>query len=146
MAWTYQELKDADAALGIEDPGEAADALNAQTESVNLNVANADIYRILSTDMEYSQIVLLSEVRDYTETPQATVELAIWALDFMSRDGVTIAEGKNATAWDKVVGYFDALPPVSDTSMDMIRALRTDTVPVWQPPVTHGDIQTARAS
>jgi hypothetical protein len=145
MAWTYEELKEADAALGIEDTIEAAAALNAQTKTVNLNVKHADIYRIISTDMEYSQIVLLSEVRDYTETSQETVELAIWALDFMARDGVTIAEGKNTTAWDKVVGYFDALPPVSDTSMDMIRALRTDTVLVWEPPVTEHDIEYARS-
>src|SRR4051812_22611290 len=142
--WTYEALQEADAELGIEDPAEAADALNAQTKPVNLNVKNADIYRILSTDMEYSQIVLLSEVRDYTETPQQTVELAIWAVDFMSRDGVTIAEGKNTSAWDKVLAHFDALPPVTDTSMDTIRALRTDTVPVWQPPVTEHDIVAAR--
>src|SRR3954466_14056245 len=145
MAWTYEELKAADAELGIEDPVEAAAALNAQTATKNLNVKNADIYRILSTDMEHAQIVLLSEVRDYTETPQETVELALWALDFMARDGVTIAEGKNTAAWDKVVGYFDALPPVSDTSMDMIRALRTDTVPAWQPPVTEHDVEQARS-
>jgi hypothetical protein len=145
MAWTYEELKAADAELGIEDPVEAAVALNAQTATKNLNVKNADIHRILSTDMEYSQIVLLSEVRDYTETPQETVELAIWALDFLARDGHTIAEGKNTAAWDKVLAHFDALPPVSDTSMDMIRALRTDTVLVWEPPVTEHDVEYARS-
>jgi hypothetical protein len=145
MAWTYEELKAADAELGIEDPVEAAAALNAQTVTKNLNVKNADIHRILSTDMEYSQIVLLSEVRDYTETPQETVELAIWALDFLARDGHTIAEGKNTAAWDKVLAHFDALPPVSDTSMDMIRALRTDTVLVWEPPVTEHDVEYARS-
>jgi hypothetical protein len=144
MAWTYQDVKAADAALGIEDESEAAAALNAQTKTATVDVANAAICEVLATDMEYSKVQLISEERDYLATPLETVELAIWAINFMNSGGMTRAAGKDTTAWDKVVANFDALPPVTDASMDRIRGLRNDTVPVWQPPVTAGDVQTAR--
>jgi hypothetical protein len=140
----YVALKEADAALGIEDETEAAAALNAQTKTVTVDVPNTSIREVLATDMEYSKVQLLSEERDYLSTPLEMVELAIWAVNFMNSGGMTRAAGKDTTAWDKVVANFDALPPVSDASMDKIRNLRSDTVPVWQPPVTAGDVQTAR--
>jgi hypothetical protein len=144
MAWDYQALKAADAALGIEDPAESAAALNAQTQNVTVDVPNASIRAILAATMEYSKVVLVSEERDYLATPLETVELAIWAVDFLNSGGTTVAHAKDATAWDKVVANFDALPVVSDASMDAIRALRTEAVPVWQPPVSGLDVEHAR--
>jgi hypothetical protein len=144
MTWTYEELKAADAELGIEDPEEAAAALNAQTKTVTRDVPNKKIRDIITQDLQYSGIVLLAEERDYTVTPQEIVATAIWALYFITIDGVTIAEGKNTARWDQVVSFFDVLPPVTDDSMQAIRALRTEVVPLWQPPVDAGHIQTAR--
>jgi hypothetical protein len=144
MTWTYQALKEADAALGIEDPVEAANAINAQTQNVTVDVPNASVHAVLTETMEYSKLVLLSEGRDYTTTPIEDVELAIWAMDFLNNGGTTVANTKDSTAWEKVVANFDMLPVVSDQSMDAIRALRTEDVPVWQPPVTGPDIEYSR--
>jgi hypothetical protein len=124
---------------------EAAAALNAQTATKNLNVKNADIHRILSTDMEYSQIVLLSEVRDYTETPQETVELAIWALDFLSRDGTLSRRARTRRLGIRSSAISMRSRPYRMRAWTCIRALRTDTVLVWEPPVTEHDVEYARS-
>jgi hypothetical protein len=94
--------------------------------------------------MEYSKLVLLSEDRDYMATPLETVELAIWAVDFLNSGGTTVANSRDSSAWDKIITNFDALPVVSDASMDAIRALRTEEVPVLPHDPSAEDVVVAR--
>jgi hypothetical protein len=140
----YLELKRLDAEQAIEDPIESAAGLAGKTKTIEVDVPNARIRDILASNMEYSQVQLLSEERDYLNTPVTTVELAIWAINFMNSGGQTVVNSRDATAWETVVANFEALPPVSDTSMDKIRNLRTDTVPVLSRDPQPEDVIAAR--
>jgi hypothetical protein len=140
----YKELKRLDAEQGIADPAESAAGIATQTQTITVDVPNANIRAILASGMEYSKIVLLSEDRDYLATPLETVELAIWAVDFLNSGGTTVANSRDSSAWDTVVANFDALPVISDASMDAIRALRTEQTPVLPHNPSAEDVIAAR--
>lgn len=138
----YTALKAADAALGIEDPAEAAAALNEQTDVATVAVQATDMRAVLWPTLEYAEIVLLSQERDFAVTPRETVLQAITVRSVLDSGGTIPADAE--TQWEQVTADLRELEPISVDSMNAISALRTDTVPVWQPPVTYGDIQTAR--
>lgn len=138
----YLAVKEADAALGIDDPAEAADALNQQTQTVTVAVATSDMREVLWPPLEYAEIVLISQERDFATTPRETVLQAITARSVLD-SGSTIA-ADDVTQWDEVTADLRELGVVSTASTDAIASLRTATVPVWQPPLDAGTIQTAR--
>lgn len=138
----YLAVKEADAALGIEDPADAAAALNAQTETVTVAVQTNDMREVLWPPLEYAELVLLSQERDFDVTPRDTVKQAITARSVLDSGGSIAAD--DATQWDQVTADLRELGVVSTASTDALAALRTAAAPVWQPALTSGDIQTAR--
>lgn len=139
----YIALKEADAALGIEDPAESAAELNKQTQIVTAAVSTNEMRNILWPPLEYAEIVLLSQERDFTTTTRDTVKLAITARSIL--DSNSIYDADDVAEWEQIKADLQDLGVVSTASIDSIGALRQATVPVWEPPVTYGDIQTARA-
>jgi hypothetical protein len=146
MTWTYGALKPADAALALEDPSEAAAALNAQTRPVTVDVSLSDVRAVLWPTLEYSALVLLSELRDFSTVPKQVVQLAITAVSLLN-SGRTIAAVDGA-AWQALLGGLAVLQtptPISQTSIDAIAGLRTVVRPEWEPPIDAGAVQTARS-
>jgi hypothetical protein len=140
----YEAIKAADAALGIADPGDAAAALNAQTITVQGDVATSDARSAILPTGEYGALVLLADTRDFTTTPRQLVVAAITAI--ATFDSNRVVKADDAAAWNGVqsmLGAFVSAGVVSAASRDAILAMRTQTVPKW-PMLDAGIIQTAR--
>ncbi|MDB5849796.1 MAG: hypothetical protein JWP29_3548 [Rhodoferax sp.] len=146
----YAALKAADAALP-DAPlpvDEAAAALNAQTRAVTIDIASRDAREVLLVSGEWGGVVILSNSAPSTSLPAQIVGAAI-----VLRDTLTLTETLH-TSDDAVVAKVGTLlgalgsqgaGVLSDTTISTLLGMRNVTRPVWQPAVTAGDIQTARA-
>lgn len=146
MAWTYQQLKDADAALGIDDPAQAAAALNAQTDTVLVDVSAADARAVLLITGEWFKVKQLAK-QPLTGGPAdqviAAADICIDTLTLAS----TLPTGDPAQweAMQPMIQGLLAAGVVSQSSVDAWVAMRSRTMPKWQPALDAGHIQTARA-
>lgn len=147
----YQKLRDADAALRIIDPQSAADALNAQVNTILRDVPCTDARSILLTTGEYGALVLLSRkdpssVAGDGKPPSSLVAAAITAIATL--DNVTVLQATDPTKWaavQQMIGAFVQAGVVSQVSADALLALRSHNIPIWPVVVTNNDVIGARA-
>lgn len=156
MAWTYATLKTAAAALaGTPTPAQAAATLNAQTTtSAPQDVAWNAIRDVLMNNFDWGPLVQTATVAVGGALPGGGAQTqAIQAAAASIREcclyGGTF-NASNQTNWNRLVAAANLLTPaavggISAASATAVVALRTPTVPTWQPAVTAGDIQTAGA-
>lgn len=152
MAWTYADVKTAIAALNPmpADNAGIADALNAQTHSINRDISVSAVQKVLVPTGELfavNQIAAkpLSGTNPPTQEDQVTV--AAWALSRML-DRWEVIETSQDAVWTDSLRSLNGLMAanvLTSASVNAISALRTVAAPVWDPPLTVGDIQTAKA-
>jgi hypothetical protein len=155
--WTYNELKQADAAL---DPAQAsasaaAAALNAQTTTLTTPVASVSVGIIhgallLAPTGDWLKIEALSQQSYSSSYPSAPTaeDAAINA----AKLAIVLASSKvdsiNPPHWTGFMSQLQVLVTagaVAQDTYDQISALAPMTIPRWQPAVTAGDVQTARS-
>lgn len=157
MAWTYNGLtgyaavKAADAALSpaIADPAAAAAALNAQTVSVVVDMATADARAVLLVSGEWFGIKQLGKQSVSGTSPPTAMDQAIAAANIAvdTLTLTTVLHVSDAPTWAKVqqlAGGLITAGVLSQASLDTWTAMRTKTQPAWTPPLSAGDLQTAR--
>lgn len=130
MAWTYAQLKTAILALPPPVPPTdqgKADAINAQTVTGQI-----------PTLIDISGRDLLSCIH-YAEFKAITAEQRTW---LMALSQMAMVPGGSASLFvAPLFGDLFALMPLTIASLTALS--KAITVPVWQPPVTAGDVQTA---
>ncbi|GAC1332147.1 MAG: hypothetical protein NVSMB20_03250 [Bradyrhizobium sp.] len=149
MAWTYAQVKAADAALtpAVPDPAAAAAALNAQTVSTTVDVRTTDVRAVLFPTLEYAKIGMTAQVRAYdTTTTQSLVQVCFTADRFFESNKTVLAN--DTAGWNGAVSLLGQLVTaglVSTASRDAIVALRTAAAPKWAPALTNNDVIFARS-
>jgi hypothetical protein len=146
MAWTYAALKEAEAALGIDDPGEAAAALNAQTVIAVSDIATSDARAVLLLSGEWFKVKQLAKTALNGTAQDQAVAAADICVDTMTL--TTTLHTSDDAMWatmQPMIGALQAAGVVSAASVAAWNALRMPTVPKWQPTLDAGHIQTARA-
>lgn len=147
MTWTYAELKLADAAAGAnEDLTVAAAAMNMQTSQVTVDVPIGDVeaYALINGITVAAQDWLAaSGAGNVTVARVVRAFLAMIASQRLETVQMTDPE-KNATV-TQMLGAMTAVGILSTDQEAAILGMATATVPKWNPPVSAGDIQTARA-
>lgn len=150
MAWTYPELKAADAALGIDDPEQAAAALSAQTVTVTMDIATADARAVLLLSGEWFKVKQLAKMPLSGASPPSPQDQAVAAADICI-DTLTLTEAlhfADDVQWQAAQPMIQGLLAagvVSPASAAAWVALRTKTMLVWAPPPTDQDILHARS-
>lgn len=153
-AWTYDQLKAADASLDpiIPDPVAAAATLNAQTvvlppQAVSTRFALEALIR--TTTFDWSKIVLRSRGSISNPSSPTSQDMAVYA----AIAAITLLESTSQlnladpAAWAVFNGALTILQAAGDVSASAaaaLTALRTPTVPVWEPPVSDQDVTSAR--
>lgn len=147
-------LKAADTAQGVTDLTVAAAGLNAQNTALSAqNVAWSDMRDVLMNNFDWGALVACAQTAVGATLPggatqTAAIQQAAIAIRECCLYGHTFAASVTAS-WNKLVAAASLLTPaavggVSSASSTAIVALRTPSVPTWQPAVTAGDVQTAR--
>lgn len=153
----YQAIKAADAALTpqVADPGAAAATLNAQTATLAqpataVSVATIHGILLLAATGDWLKVDAMSGQAyssGYPASPTAN-DLGINA----AKLAITLAGSKvdvvDPSDWAGFLAQLQALVTagaVAQATYNQIAALGVMTAPIWQPPVTAGDVQTARA-
>jgi hypothetical protein len=154
MAWTYDQVKAADAALGISNPAAAAAALNAQTVSVPVDLQWSAIRDLLMNNFDWGTLVAVSEqaVGDLLPgggTQTFAIKSAACAIRECCLYGGTF-NSSNATVWGRLTTAAGLLTPanvggISSASASAVGAARLPAVARWAPAIDAGHIQTARA-
>lgn len=158
MAWTLADLKAADAALGSPQPAPTDAAATLNTQTVTLPAQDfrwSEIRDILMNNFDWGALVQATEMAVGGTLPgggsQTTaIQAAAIAIHECCIYGGTL-NASNATVWGKLTTVGSLLDSasagiVSSASVTAIVALRTPTVPKWQPAVTGDDVIAARAS
>lgn len=153
MAWTYADLKTAYTALGISDITAAAAALNAQTvTSAAIDLSWSAIRDVLMNNFDWGTLVLVAETTVGATLPGGgTQTVAIRAAANAIRECCIyggVFNSSNATVWARLTSAASLLTPstvggISSASATAVSALRTPTVPKWDPRIETGAIQTA---
>ncbi len=148
--WTYAALKTAYQAI-TPAPAEltaACATLNAQTVDVAADLATTDVDRVLVPTGEMYAVTQLAAKATSGASPPTAEDQAIvaaWNVVRMLTQWQTI-QTSNATLAGQVKAALSGLVAagvVSSASVAALEALMTQTVPVWQPALTVGDLQTA---
>lgn len=130
---------------GIADAA-VAYALNAMTVTRPVEVPTSQVLSILLKTGDWGPLVLLSRAAPSEETPAALVAAAIVAVTACER---TTAFGtdreEDAQVVQAMLGSFVAAGVMQSTTRDRLVALMTRDFPVWDPPVTAGDVFMARS-
>lgn len=154
-AWTIAQLKAADAAISSPaNLSTAAATLNAQTEVLSAqNISWASVRDVLMNNFDWGTLVYCATVDIGGILPGGATQTAVIQASAMAIRECCIYGGTfsaSVTAdWNALVAAANNLTPanvagISAASANAVVALRTPTVPVWAPPVTAGDVQTAR--
>lgn len=150
MTWTYLGLKAADAVLGINDPTQAAAALNAQTVTVAIDIPTASARSVLLLRGELFKVKQLAKMPLSGASPPTAMDQAIAAADTCV-DTLTLTDvlhTGSAVEWAAMlpmIGALQAAGVISAASVATWTAMRTQTVPTWDPPPTDQDIIHARS-
>ncbi|HTJ88882.1 MAG TPA: hypothetical protein VL356_01700 [Acidocella sp.] len=154
MAWTYATVKAADAALSpaVADPGAAAAALNAQTTTQAVPVSIATLHGILmlASTSDWDRITVRSAAAYSSGWPAnpATTDAAIAAAKLAVSLAGSKVDSVSVADWPGFLAPLQVLQTAGDVSAasyTAIAALGSVTAATWQPALTAGDIQTARA-
>lgn len=144
-AWTFAQLKAADAALGIDDPASAAETLQARRITVVRDISCTDARSVLFATGEYGALVLLSRQNPSDTVPATLIAAAITAVATL--DNASVIEATDPAKWQAVqtmLGAFVQAQAVSPASRDTLLGMREVEVPTFEPAPTAGDVQTAR--
>lgn len=152
MPWTYPALKAAVAALSpvAATDAAAAAAINAQTTTLAAQDFPASAARdVLLTAMEWPHVVLRARGTPSGVTPPSSSDQAIAAAIAATElaAGSVVVRASQAASWTAFSNAMSALEAVGDisaASVAAIGALRTPTIPTWQPPVSAADIAASR--
>lgn len=145
MAWTYAALKAADVAAGANPNLTAAmAAINAQTHVVAVDVSTSSLYGLMLLDGAWigMQAWLAANQTDTATMPYVKIIQAL--LSSPSVQNIDMSDPVKSAA---ITGMLQAMVnggAITPTQQSGMLALASKTVPVWQPAVTEGDIQTAR--
>jgi hypothetical protein len=140
----YGAIKAAIAALSPMPvgPDAIAGALNAQTVQAAVPFAWSDARLITQLSGSWSKVVLRSRLTD-----GGAANLA--AINAYEMDGGTLFEPSNTAATATLAAGLTALLASGDITQADVTAIQAlaglQTVPVWVPPLTAGDVQTAEA-
>ena len=146
IPWTFNELKAADVAIGIEDLAAAAVALNAQSVARVRDIPTAEARAVLLLSGEWFRIKQLAKLDLNGTARDRVVAAADVCVDTLTLTTMLhTADEATWTAMQPLIGGLQQAGVLSAGSVAAWEAMRTPTVPVWSPPVTAGDIQTARA-
>jgi hypothetical protein len=125
---------------------EIAAALNAQTHEVAVDISGRDCKSLLLQTGEWGALCILA---DPTMTPNLRADVraaAIVARDTLLQDlAIQIHVPAVAAGVAQMLGALVQAGVISAASQAAMLALGTVTQPVWNPPLTAGDIQTAKA-
>lgn len=143
--WTYAELKAADAALSpaVADLSDAAAALNAQAATVSVSLIPWTAIRKIARESatgDWPRIVKRAALPLAGTAGDAAILVATNAVESRDTDLIDPA----SPVWQGGLAVLQAAGDLSHATIDAIAALSTATTPKWDPPVTPGDIQTAR--
>ena len=150
-AWTYPQLKAAYVAAGSPAMAAAVATLNAQTVAMtNVVVLWTDmkaVLRAVSTG-DWAKIVLRSRMLSVVPPVSAQDFAVMAAINAVQSENTDRFDPTNAQVWTAVQSGINALAAVGDVApatVTILASLTSKTSPVWEPPVTAGDIQTAGA-
>ena len=150
-AWTYLQLKAAYVAIGSPPLAAAVATLNAQTVAVtNAIILWPDmkaVLRMAPTD-DWEKIVIRSRMPSVVPPVSAQDFAVMAAINALESESTDRFDPTNAPVWAAVQAGIQALANVGDVApatVAILASLTSKTSPVWEPPVTAGDIQTAGA-
>lgn len=154
MAWTYEQLKTAVNALSpaMANLTDAATRINAQTTTASSLASVADMHGILmlsstSDWVRIEQRAAQSLSSGWPGSPvaaDAPIAVAKAAVSLVSSQ-VTQVQATDWANFTTALGVLVTSGDISAASHTAIGSLGTATVPMWSPPVSTGDIQTALA-
>lgn len=150
-AWTYTQLKAAYVAAGSPPLAAAVATLNAQTVAVtNAVVLWADMKAILRTvpTEDWARIVMRARMPSVVPPVSAQDFAVMAAINAVEAENTDSFDPKNIAVWTAVQAGIQALANVGDVApatVAILASLTSKTSPVWEPPVTAGDVQTAGA-
>ena len=144
MPNTYAAIKSAYAALSPAPATltDAVAALNAQTQAASVDVPASAVRDYLSVTGEWGALMLAIQSGS---TATAQVQGIIQSLNTLVASNATV-QSSNATVRSSVTAWLGALQSASLLSSSTVAALEamwTQNLPVWSPPLTVGDLQTA---
>lgn len=150
--WTLAQIKAADAALSPAqpDPAAAAAALNAQTVSqTNRPILWADAKKVARTSStgDWSRIVARSKQTPTLPPATANDAAILAAINAVESEDGDLIDPANSAQWTTFINGISSLEAAGDLSSATaaaIQGLTSVTTPTWQPPLTAGDVQTAR--
>ena len=146
MAHTYADIQAALAGVPAGDETSQAAALNAQTAAVQVDISGNDCRSILLRTGEWGALVMLANSAPSATLPAQMVGAAIVARDTLASDlAIQIHNPAVAAGVAQMLGALVQAGVISAASQSAMLALGTVTQPVWQPALTAGDIQTAKA-
>jgi hypothetical protein len=154
MTWTITDLQTTDSALGIDDIAAAAAAINQQKITLTQqDTAIVDMQRVLlsSATGDWAKIVARSRMSLTGTAVDGAILAAInaCALVNAAQAGtlrvVQTSVPEIATAFNQSLQGLLAVGDITQDSVNSIEALQTVIKDQWIPPVTAGDIQTARS-
>ena len=133
----YQALSPAPATLA-----DAVAVMNAQTQPASVNVPATAVRDYLLTTGEWGALMLAIQPGS-TATQQ--VQGIILSLKTLVDTGATV-QSSIAVVRSSVTGWLGAMQTaglLSAATVAALEAMWTQNVPVWSPPLTVGDLQTA---
>ena len=146
MSWTYAQVKAADAAQGIADITLAAEGLNKQTTAATVDVPRATVegYLLLNGILPGMQEWAAAHPTDTTGVLAAVQDLEdlIAAQDLAQ---IAMSDPATNAAVTKMLGALVTAGLMTSAQQSALLAMASAQVPVWQPTLLPGDIQTARA-
>lgn len=156
MPWTYPQLKAAYLALSPAPADDAAAATSLNTQTTVLppqDVQCSDARQVILLTGEWVAIKALaaravSSFTSPTQADQAVIAAATCVAALDPSSTIQTLAVSNAAVWSSVQAMLGALYTagvLSASSHDALLALRTPTVPTWEPAVTAEDVATAKA-
>ena len=147
MTWTLAQLKAGDVAAGANpDITAAAAALNAQTttETVDVPISAVEGYLLINGILPAMQAWAAAHPADTTGV-LAVIESIQALVSAPTLQAVAMSDPATNAAVTKMLGALTAAGLMTSAQEATVLAMATATVPIWQPTITPGDIQTARA-
>ncbi len=147
MSWTFAQVKAADAAAGANpNITTAAATLNAQTTTtiVDVPVGEVEGYLLVNGILPAMQAWAAAHPTDTTGV-LAVIESMQALVSAPTLETVAMSNPATNAAVTKMVGALAAAGLMTSAQASALLEMATVTIPVWQPPITPGDIQTARA-
>lgn len=151
MTWSYADLKVADSALGIDDPAQAAAALNARTVTkTGQKFFWKDAKRLAreSATGDWGRIVARSRLQPNlppASLADAAILAAINAVESADDDVIDPSDPGSWQAWQSGLAALSAIGDLSANTITALNGLPTVVQLEWDPPPSDQDIIHARS-